>query len=229
MKKIKCFLLDILLFACIIGGLYFGYRIQRRIKDDTSLNRIYEEVRKEKQGKRIPWERLKKENPDLVGWIFVKGTKIDYPVVQGKNNEEYLHQTFRKTYAYGGCIFMNSDCNMKNSQNLLIYGHHMRNGSMFADLMKFRSSTFAKKHSIYFYTPQKTYRLHAFSVYAQREELSFPITFSKQVEFQNYKEMMHKKSDVKLSRPADGKKMFTFVTCSYEGDNYRTYVHATEP
>ena len=67
-----------------------------RFQEDQQLNSSYESIRKDtKTGKHINWNKLKKINSDIVAWIYVKGTNIDYPVVQGKTNQSYLHTTLK--------------------------------------------------------------------------------------------------------------------------------------
>lgn len=95
--------------------------------------------------------KLHQENSDIVGWLQVEGTKIDYPVMQtkgeGQDPEYYLHRDFKKEYSDAGTPFMDaaSDINLPTS-NWLIYGHHMRSGIMFHDLVEYESRDFWEKH-----------------------------------------------------------------------------------
>ena len=92
---------------------------------------------------------LHKKNSDIVGWLKVPGTKIDYPVMQtkGKKPQYYLHRDFDRNYSAAGSLFMDvgSDISLPTS-NWLIYGHHMRSGMMFHDLLKYREPKFFRKH-----------------------------------------------------------------------------------
>ena len=90
------------------------------------------------------------ENPDMVGWIRINGTDIDYPVVQRADDPTYyLKHNFEKNYTDYGCPFMQADCDaLAPSDNLIIYGHNMKDGSMFADLAKYRSKDFRQAHKI---------------------------------------------------------------------------------
>ena len=87
-------------------------------------------------------------NSDLVGWISIEGTEIDYPVMQTLYDEEYyLHRDFYREDAKPGLPFMDSRCIISApSTNLIIYGHNMKNGSMFADLLKYEDEAFYKEH-----------------------------------------------------------------------------------
>ena len=117
-KKILKFSLDIIIIACLVAAGYFGLKIFERFQEDQQLNSSYESIRKDtKTGKHINWNKLKKINSDIVAWIYVKGTNIDYPVVQGKTNQSYLHTNFKKQYTYGGCIFLDSKDNKQFALN----------------------------------------------------------------------------------------------------------------
>lgn len=234
-KKIIKMIMDILIIACLVIAGYFGIKIFERYQEDHQLNTTYDSIRKNnKSGKKINWEKLKKINPDIVAWIYVKETNIDYPVVQGKTNQSYLHTNFKGQYTYGGCIFLDSKDkkDIDLNDHSVFYGHHMRNGSMFADLVKFREEGFAKKHQIELYTPDKTYHLKAFSAYAKTADTSIPITFKNQEEKKEYLSRLKNRNTVssiiKNAPKDDNTPIFTFATCSYEGHNYRTYVHAIE-
>lgn len=88
------------------------------------------------------------ENSDMVGWIQIEGTSIDYPVMQTPAAPNYyLKHDFEKNYTDYGCPFIQSDCDVQApSDNLIIYGHNMKDGSMFADLARYRSKDFWQAH-----------------------------------------------------------------------------------
>ena len=88
------------------------------------------------------------ENADMVGWIQIEGTNIDYPVMQTPSDPNYyLKHDFEKNYTDYGCPFMQANCDaLCPSDNLIIYGHNMKDGSMFADLAKYRSKDFWQNH-----------------------------------------------------------------------------------
>ena len=91
---------------------------------------------------------LYQQNGDLVGWISISDTNINYPVMQSVNEPNfYLKHGFDKEYSDYGCPYVQEDCNVQEpSDNLVIYGHHMSNGSMFAHLEKFKSKDFWNEH-----------------------------------------------------------------------------------
>ena len=94
------------------------------------------------------YRAVQEQNSDFVGWISVPGTNIDYPVMQTPADPNYyLKHDFEKRYTDYGCPFMQADCDaIAPSDNLIIYGHNMKDGSMFADLAKYRSKDFWQSH-----------------------------------------------------------------------------------
>lgn len=95
------------------------------------------------------YRRLKEHNPDIVGWIRIPGTPVDYPVMW---TEKYLRTDFDGNYSLSGFPFVSADCNIspmpddKAYSNMLIYGHHMQDGNMFAVLTEYENQDFYEKH-----------------------------------------------------------------------------------
>ena len=99
------------------------------------------------------YRRLKEQNPDLVGWIRIPGTPVDYPVMWTPDEpEKYLRTDFNGNYSLRGLPFVSADCKVslvpegKVYSNTLIYGHHMQDGSMFAVLTQYGKQDFYEKH-----------------------------------------------------------------------------------
>lgn len=87
------------------------------------------------------------QNSDFVGWISIEGTNIDYPVMQTVDNPNYyLKHSFEKQYSDYGVPYVQENCDLGLSDNCVIYGHHMNNGSMFADLCKYADEDFYRAH-----------------------------------------------------------------------------------
>ena len=108
---------------------------------------------------KVDWDGLRAINPDIVAWVYVPGTPINYPVVQGSDNQEYLHKAFDGStgwLASAGTIFLDdSNTSDLSDQNNALYGHHMNDGSMFASLADFENQdTFDSHRDIYVLTPQ---------------------------------------------------------------------------
>lgn len=96
------------------------------------------------------YRELYAENPDLVGWLRIDGTDIDLPVMQTPgDNEYYLRRGFDRFYSVGGTLFLDERCSLSPdapTANWLIYGHNMRDGSMFGQLVRYRDEAFCKAH-----------------------------------------------------------------------------------
>ena len=110
----------------------------------------------------IDWDALHAINPDIVAWIYLKDSNINYPVVKGEDNEFYLHRTIRKEWDFAGTPFVDYRCeNEFKDFNTLIYGHHMRDGSMFNNLSKYlREEDFYDTHKQFeLITPEEKYHL----------------------------------------------------------------------
>ena len=227
---------NILLIICIFifcistWKLYGYYRSYKKAKD-TYSKIAKENVKISKNERKIDFKKLKSQNQDIAGWIYIRGTTIDYPIVQGKDNEEYLHQDFNKKKSSSGTIFLDNNCKKDfTSDNNIIYGHHMKNGTMFAQLLKFREKSFLKKHNeIMIFTPDRTIHLKVISAYAQKAQNKIPVTFANDKQKKAYIKKIEsmREQTIKTSRINDSH-IYTFVTCSYEGEDNRTYVHAAE-
>lgn len=95
------------------------------------------------------YKTLYNKNRRLIGWLKIDDTIIDYPVMQTSNNEYYLDHNFNQEKDNNGSIFMDKECvAYPRSQNLILYGHHMRSGKMFGDLEKYAKESYYKEHSI---------------------------------------------------------------------------------
>ncbi len=95
------------------------------------------------------YKTLYNKNKKLIGWLKIDDTIIDYPVMQTSNNEYYLTHNFNQEKDNNGSIFMDKDCvAYPRSQNLILYGHHMKSGKMFGDLEKYAKESYYQKHSI---------------------------------------------------------------------------------
>lgn len=90
------------------------------------------------------------QNPDFAGWITIPGTNIDYPVMQSIDNPNfYLKHAFDGSYSNYGVPYAQENCDLELSDNVILYGHHMNDGSMFADLCKYESEDFYREHSTF--------------------------------------------------------------------------------
>ena len=115
----------------------------------------------------IDWEALLQRNGDVIGWIFIPAVSISYPVVQGDDNGYYLHRGIDREYLYAGCIFLDSMCDRTwLDYNSVVYGHNMRDGSMFAALKDLLApETVRKCPYFWIFTPNGDFLFRIVSVH----------------------------------------------------------------
>lgn len=176
-------------------------------------------------------------NNEMVGWIKIDDTKIDYPVMHTPDDpQKYLHMSFSQTNSYPGVPFIDAGCTME-SQNLLIYAHNMPNGTMFRDLLKYQQKNFWQQHpTIIFntlYEEQEYEIIAAFydRVYYTRETGMFKfyqfIDPETEDAFNNGITVMKEKSLYDTGVTAQyGDRLITLVTCAYHTDHGRFVVVA---
>ncbi len=95
------------------------------------------------------YKTLYEKNKKLIGWLKIDDTNIDYPVMQTSDNEYYLDHNYNQEYDKNGSIFLDYNCRVyPRSTNMIVYGHHMKSGSMFGNLQKYAKESYGKEHSI---------------------------------------------------------------------------------
>lgn len=179
------------------------------------------------------YRELYLQNPDLVGWVRIPGTAIDYPVVHSPHSlGYYLTHDFYRAENSCGCIYLEERCDPASPQdNLILYGHHMADGSMFAGLMDYRSPDFLEAHPRIFFDTLKsrrTYRI--FAVFAVDPE-EFPyhrfVSFTDAAEFDGFVAECRARSFYDTGiLPVWGEELLCLSTCEYSRDNGRLVVAA---
>lgn len=113
----------------------------------------------------INFQELNAINEEIIGWIRIGALDLSYPVAQAADNDYYLHRTFERVDNFAGCIFLNCDnTRYFTDQNTIIYGHNMKNGSMFGTLKKFEESeVYSKNPYFWIFTPEFIYQYRIFS------------------------------------------------------------------
>lgn len=218
----------ILQFILVCIFLYSGYKwVDIKIanyKEKQLKEKLEAKVSIPKDHKKdkikIDFNSLKEMNDEIFGWIYLEDTDISYPVVQGKDNDFYLNHTADKKYNYVGSVFLDYR-NKKDfsDYNSFIYGHNVKHGTIFAELENYLDKQFFDSHPyIYFFTPEKNYRLEVFSMYStDKYSDSYQFEINSMEDYENYlnriKERSVYKNDVEVSTTD---KIITLSTCSYE-------------
>lgn len=224
----------VILFLVICLGL-FVFSIYHIIKwrlDNNENKKINDEiVEKVIKDDRIDFKALLKINPDTVGYLKVKNTNINYAVVKQKDNRFYLTHNFKKEYNIAGWIFVDYRNQVDGTdKNITIYGHNMRDGSMFGSLKKtLYSDWYGDKENlkISFDTPKDNYIYEVFSLYRiKKEEYYTKNTFESDKEYESFLNKLKERSYVNFDKKLSSKdKIITLSTCD-TNNKYRIILHA---
>ena len=179
----------------------------------------------------INFEELMRENPDTIGWIRVPDTNIDYPIVQGEDNDFYLNHDFYGKENIAGAIYLDFESQGDFvGRNNVLYGHNMKNGSMFKDVNRYKDEAYFKEHQFFsIYTPDREIRLKAVAAYyGEAQPIVRKTRFKSQESFDAFVHEMVKPCGYgdEITYPA--KTLYTLVTCSYEINDARTFLFAVE-
>lgn len=213
--------------------------VATEITTDAEGHKVVIQVKQSKK-----WDKLKQINSEVVGWVTIDGTNIDYPVLQhpGDNDDEqfYLHRDIYKNYSGYGSIFLDyRSNNAVKSKNLILHGHHMNDGSMFQNLMGYGKYTadmsFYNDHpTIEFDTPDGDAVYKIISVFktntldAHGDFFNYLVgSFESDAEFMNYVYLVRARSLINTGVTCNEKdQLLTLSTCSYEYSDFRTVVVA---
>ena len=173
----------------------------------------------------VEFESLRAVNPEIVAWLTIEGTNIDYPVAKHSDNDYYLHHLFNGEYNSSGCLFM--DCRNPSDvpgRHTIIYGHHMDNGTMFQNLMYYKDQAFYDEHpTARLITPNGSYTIEFFAGYvADVDSDAWELDFTSDEYFEDWLAAAMEKSAFESKViPTRADRIITLSTCSYEFYNAR--------
>lgn len=176
---------------------------------------------------------LHEQNPDYIGWIKIEGTAIDYPVMYHPEEANYyLRRNFEKEYDVSGTPYLAEICDPQESDNLIIYGHHMNSGTMFADLDNYKSEKYYQEHpTIIFSTLQgeEEYQIIfalTTPVYTKNDFEFYKFAKADNpMEFYEFIERCRKETIYETDYSAEyGDKLITLCTCEYSQKNGRMVI-----
>lgn len=234
--------LSIVLIACVI---YVGYHLYSSYKDKKDNTDILETIKVDENKvtsnttKRMAQlKELQKENDEIIAWIEIEGTKINYPICQTDNNQFYLDHNYKKESSQSGSLFLDKNFDLVNgSSNYLIYGHRNQQGLMFEDLLKYKDEKFYKNHKRIKFTTAKEdceYEILAVfysRVYYKSEKNVFRyyyfVNAKDEKEYNEYVENSKKASlyDTKVTASFEDQ-LLTLSTCEYSQEDGRFVVVA---
>ncbi len=239
-------LLRLILVVSIGVAAYSGFQLYKGMKDYRDSENSYQNLAQNTEGQteetivtekgesysytRANFDALAEINPDVAGWLSLENTVINYPVVQGTDNEYYLHHLFTKEVNNTGCIFMDAD-NAKDftDLNTILYAHHMRNGSMFAELEGYRDQEFYETHrELLLQTPSGNYLVEPFAGiltdgYTDYIQIDFQDSDSYLAYIDQMRSQSTFQSDVEITSED---RILTMSTCRYDVENGRYAVFA---
>ena len=185
-KRYKKVILNIIIYMILIFVLiYSGIKIFKWYKDKTNNNKIAEQIKstvivedknedENKEEYTVDFNKLKEQNNETVAWIKVNNTNVEYPVVRATNNSFYLNHSFDKSKNSAGWIFADYKNKFDNTdKNIVIYGHNMRDDSMFGSLKNILNSDWYNNEentNIALYTENEKYIYKVFSIYKIESE-----------------------------------------------------------
>lgn len=218
-------LLILVFIVIIVNKKYSYYKENLRY---NKIRNIRSELVKQNDNEVFIDDEMKKINSDYVFWIEIPDTVINYPVVQGVDNQFYLNNNFYGEESISGTIFLDAENDLASDRNLILYGHHMRDGSMFAGINKFKEEDFFDNGKIKIIKDNKEYFYEVFSVrVVDGNDNKIISHFNNDEEFDNYIELLKTESIYKKDEiNSDFSKIITLFTCSYEFDNARTIISA---
>ena len=227
----KKFFLNLLTIICIVTICISGFKIYTTLRDYKKADNVYSELRDTKNNSDNTTEATKylsSINSDYQFWINVEGTNIDYPVVQGSDNDFYLNHDFNKNYLPAGSIFLDYRNDFETDYNTVIYGHHMRNSTMFGQMEKFKKEDFFEKNKTITLTSENAiYEYEIFAIGVYDADFGYnTVNFNDEDDFNNFLDKILSKSMYSRNIVNSSDKIITLSTCSYEYDNARTAIFA---
>jgi len=175
----------------------------------------------------VSFEELCAECPDVVGWLYCEGTPINYPIVQGEDNDYYMYRLLDGSYNKSGTLFM--DCRNQtdfSDPNTVIYGHNMKNGSMFGTLLKYQDPAYYREHPVmYLLTPEADYEIKLISAYVTpADSAAYTIPKTRAERDAILQKAYTTSAFASGVQPLPEDRMITLSTCVYDYEDARLVV-----
>ncbi len=173
----------------------------------------------------VSFSELLNECRDVVGWLYCEGTEINYPIVQSSDNDYYLRRLLDGTWNIAGSIFLDyRNASDFSDWNSIVYGHNMKNDSMFGSLEKYKNQDYYEEHPVcYLLTPDKDYKIELIGGYTTSTDASLaysiPVTSEERDKLiEQVQRTSTFQADIQIS---DQDRLITLSTCAYDFDNAR--------
>lgn len=236
MRRVRKVIFAIAVIVLSGAILYSGYMLWGEYQDykkEQAMDDAMREYMPQNPGyltaeERIRLLELQKMNPDVVGWVMIEDSNVNYPVLRGEDNTYYLDHAPTKEYLAAGSIFM--DCRNAaefTDPKTILYGHNMKNRSMFAHLVRFEDKPYFDSHTTgWLYTPDIVYRLDLFAYIStpKYDEEMYDLAFPKEETAQHFNKLLEKarfQRDVALGA---NDRVLVLSTCAYNYADERAIV-----
>jgi sortase B len=226
-------LTDIILIAALITAGYAGWNIYTILNDNHQGSAAYEELASKAETgsstssneKTVDFSYLSGINPNIQAWITLDDSNIDYPAVQYTDNSYYLTHLFNGEYNSHGCIFIDSNNQTGFAdKNTVVYGHHMHDGTMFADVENYKNSSYYAGHKQFdIYTPDGRWVMYPVAGLVTTADVNYiRYTFTDDDDYLSYVNSFVSKSTFTSEESITASdQMMTLSTCSYDVENGR--------
>lgn len=167
----------------------------------------------------VDFKALREYNSDIIGWLYSENTPINYPVAQADDNDYYVRRSLDREYLITGTIFVDYRCgDVGDDDNYIIYGHHMRNGTIFGSLEKYVDQEYYDAHpTLLYFTPEKTYVIEVFAGFVtDTSDEIFDLNYGEDRRAELIENAIKKsgfETNVKVGEDDD---IVTLCTCSYD-------------
>lgn len=238
----KNMILNVILVAAIVVFCVSAFKLLQIGKGYKDGQSEYEKVRDvaiknadDKEKFRVDFDELMKINDDTVGWIrfYKEPSQINYPVVQGEDNDLYLHKTFSANENTLGAIFVDAAASSDfTDKNTIIYGHRMKDGSMFRKLEEYKDRDFWKENPyFYIYTPdgkEITYKIYSVGQVLDTSD-TYLTSFAGEEDYQKFLDMTMKEADYDTGvKVTTEDTVVTLSTCTAASDEHRFVVRGVK-
>lgn len=224
-EVIKKLILIVAISVFIVSLINFYKGVKVYYKNDRLYNKISDLNPFENNDLNIAYDELKKLNSDYIAWLYIPNTNISYPIVKSTDNSFYLNHNFLKEESKAGSIFIDSNVNEFEDRNTIIYGHYMKDGSMFADLHKIYSNP-STTNKIYIATKDGILEYEVFSIFKDSADINnYQRFWSTDEDYLSYINMLKDKSlinyDLSLNK---SNRILILSTCDFTNTNGRLFL-----
>ncbi len=229
----------VLMLLCAVVFLFALYKVVDIILDYKAIDDYYdaaveEYVETDDDGriKYIDLAKLVAKNKDVKGWIYIEDTDINYPILQGTDNDFYLYRNYDKEWIGAGSIFIDAaNAGDYSDSHTIIYGHNMHNGSMFGKMDKFMEQEYRDEHP-YVYIMRLDGKWDKYEIYsayiAGVDDGTFKVFTNDDEAYKEYVELTMNKNLYTGMKAPTGERVLTLSTCTEDSDDFKRFVLQTK-